>query len=73
MNYDNIGEQGDASRALLDLGFGGVAIELEAQEDLPENLIAVFHVPTLPPVRVSSACMVSAAPQGSSCGCAFIS
>ena len=51
--YATLGEQGTRRARVLDLGFGGVAIELEAQEDLPENILAVLHVPILPPVRVS--------------------
>jgi diguanylate cyclase (GGDEF)-like protein len=51
--YATLGEQGTRRARVLDLGFGGVAIELDAQEDLPENLMAVLHVPILPPVRVS--------------------
>jgi hypothetical protein len=51
--YATLGEQGTRRARVLDLGFGGVAIELDAQEDLPDNVIAVLHVPILPPVRVS--------------------
>src|SRR5258707_485489 len=51
--YATLGEQGTRRARVLDLGFGGVAIELDAQEDLPENILAVLHVPILPPVRVS--------------------
>jgi len=28
-------------------------MELDSSEDLPENLLAVLHVPILPPVRVN--------------------
>jgi len=38
---------------VLDLGFGGVALELESKLDLPDNFLAVLHVPILPPVRVN--------------------
>jgi diguanylate cyclase (GGDEF)-like protein len=51
--YATLGEQGTRRARVLDLGFGGVAIELDAQEELADNLIAVLHVPILPPVRVS--------------------
>jgi diguanylate cyclase (GGDEF)-like protein len=50
--YAVIGEQGDRRARVLDLGFGGVALELEGVEELPESLIAILHVPILPPVRV---------------------
>src|SRR6266404_5183219 len=51
--YAVLGEQGARRARVLDLGFGGVAIELDSSEDLPENLLAVLHVPILPPVRVN--------------------
>src|SRR5437762_8626228 len=51
--YAVLGEQGAKRARVLDLGFGGVAMELDSSEDLPENLLAVLHVPILPPVRVN--------------------
>lgn len=51
--YAVLGEH-DARRArVIDLGFGGVSLELDSQEGLPENILAVLHVPILPPVRVN--------------------
>ena len=50
--YAVIGETGTRRARVLDLGFGGVALEFEQAEDFPENLLAVLHVPILPPVRV---------------------
>jgi len=47
-----IGEQGSRRARVLDLGFGGVALELEHPEDLPVSILAILHVPILPPVRV---------------------
>jgi diguanylate cyclase (GGDEF)-like protein len=38
---------------VVDLGFGGVALDFPLYEDLPETLLAVLHVPILPPVRVN--------------------
>ena len=49
--YAVLGDQGVRRARVLDLGFGGVAMELDSAEDLPENLLAVLHVPILPPVR----------------------
>src|SRR5436309_5611636 len=43
--YAVLSEQGGRRARVLDLGFGGVAIELDSPEDLPENLLAVLHVP----------------------------
>jgi len=50
--YAIIGEQGNRRARVLDLGFGGVALEFEEPEDLPESILAILHVPILPPVRV---------------------
>jgi hypothetical protein len=73
--YAVLGEQGAQRARVLDLGFGGVAIELDAQEDLPQNLLAVLHVPILPPVRVSlKPVWTQRTAQGSyRVGCAFVS
>jgi diguanylate cyclase (GGDEF)-like protein len=50
--YAVIGEKGSRRARVLDLGFGGVALEFDQPEDLPENILAILHVPILPPVRV---------------------
>ena len=73
--YATLGEQGMRRARVLDLGFGGVAIELDTQEVLPENLIAVLHVPILPPVRVSlKPVWTQRTTQGNfRVGCAFVS
>lgn len=51
--YALLGEQGTRRARVLDLGFGGVALELDSAADLPESMLAVLHVPILPPVRVN--------------------
>jgi diguanylate cyclase (GGDEF)-like protein len=51
--YAVLGEQGARRARVLDLGFGGVALELDSSEGLPEIILAVLHVPILPPVRVN--------------------
>ena len=73
--YATLGDQGTRRARVIDLGFGGVAIELEAQEDLPENILAVLHVPILPPVRVSlKPVWFQRTTQGTfRVGCAFVS
>jgi diguanylate cyclase (GGDEF)-like protein len=73
--YATLGDQGTRRARVIDLGFGGVAIELDAQEDLPENILAVLHVPILPPVRVSlKPVWFQHTTQGSfRVGCAFVS
>jgi diguanylate cyclase (GGDEF)-like protein len=50
--YAVIGEKGASRARVIDLGFGGVALELERPEELPESIQAILHVPILPPVRV---------------------
>lgn len=51
--YAVIGEHGTQRARVIDLGFGGVSLELDVSDDLPESLLAVLHVPILPPVRVT--------------------
>jgi len=50
--YAIVGEQGDRRARVLDLGFGGVALEFEQPEEFNDSLLAILHVPILPPVRV---------------------
>ena len=73
--YAILGEQGALRARVLDLGFGGVAIELDSQEDLPEHLFAVLHVPILPPVRVNlkPVWKQHTAQGGTRVGCSFVS
>ncbi len=73
--YAVLGDQGARRARVLDLGFGGVALELESLEDLPENLLAVLHVPILPPVRVNlkPVWKQPATQGGFRVGCAFVS
>ncbi|HYL85133.1 MAG TPA: GGDEF domain-containing protein [Candidatus Angelobacter sp.] len=73
--YAVLGEQGAKRARVIDLGFGGVAIELDSPEELPENLLAVLHVPILPPVRVNlKPVWKQQTTQGSfRVGCAFVS
>jgi len=73
--YAVLGDQGARHARVLDLGFGGVAIELDSPEDLPENLLAVLHVPILPPVRVNlkPVWKQQTSQGGVRIGCAFVS
>jgi len=73
--YAVLGEQGARRARVLDLGFGGVAMELDSAEDLPENLLAVLHVPILPPVRVNlkPVWKQQTGEGGFRVGCAFVS
>lgn len=73
--YAILGDQGVRRARVLDLGFGGVALELEAQEEMPDSILAVLHVPILPPVRVNlKPVWFLRTPQGAyRIGCAFVS
>jgi diguanylate cyclase (GGDEF)-like protein len=73
--YAVLGEQGIRRARVLDLGFGGVALELESQEEIPESILAILHVPILPPVRVNlKPVWFQRTPQGAyRIGCAFVS
>jgi diguanylate cyclase (GGDEF)-like protein len=73
--YAVLGDQGARRARVLDLGFGGVAMELDSLEDLPENLLAVLHVPILPPVRVNlkPVWKQQTTQGGVRVGCAFVS
>ena len=51
--YAVLGEAASRRAKVLDLGFGGVALELDTSQSLPENFLAILHVPILPPVRVN--------------------
>jgi len=51
--YAVLGEAAPRRARVLDLGFGGVALELDTTQMLPENFLAILHVPILPPVRVN--------------------
>ena len=50
--YAIIGETGERRARVLDLGFGGVSLEFEQAQELPDSILAILHVPILPPVRV---------------------
>jgi len=51
--YALIGEGVERTARVLDLGYGGVAVETPRPEDFTEAFQAVLHVPILPPVRVN--------------------
>jgi diguanylate cyclase (GGDEF)-like protein len=51
--YALIGEGVERTARVLDLGYGGVALETSRPEEFSDTFHAVLHVPILPPVRVS--------------------
>jgi diguanylate cyclase (GGDEF)-like protein len=73
--YAVLGGAGGHRARVLDLGFGGVALEVEPTETIPDNLIAVLHVPILPPVRVNlRPVWTASSPEGVlRVGCCFVS
>jgi len=51
--YALIGEGVERTARVIDLGYGGVALETSKPEELGDAFNAVLHVPILPPVRVN--------------------
>jgi len=51
--YAVFSDQPSNRARVVDLGFGGVALDISAAGDIPDTLLAILHVPILPPVRVS--------------------
>jgi diguanylate cyclase (GGDEF)-like protein len=51
--YALIGEGVERTARVIDLGYGGVALEMSRPDELGEAFKAVLHVPILPPVRVN--------------------
>lgn len=60
---------------VIDLSYGGVALDLERAENLPDQFNAVLHVPILPPVRVvlRRSYMMRTESGRIRVGCAFVS
>lgn len=73
--YAVLGESSSRRAKVLDLGFGGVALELESNQNLPDSFLAILHVPILPPVRVNLRPVWSRpTPEGNQrVGCCFVS
>jgi hypothetical protein len=63
------------SATVIDLSYGGVALQLDKPDELPNQFSAVLHVPILPPVRVVLRKVYSARLEGGRLrvGCAFVS
>jgi diguanylate cyclase (GGDEF)-like protein len=51
--YALIGEGVEFTARVIDLGYGGIALETARPEDFADAFHAVLHVPILPPVRVN--------------------
>src|SRR6185437_6285583 len=50
--YALLSEAEQKTAKVIDLSYGGVALQLDKPEDLPNQFSAILHVPILPPVRV---------------------
>jgi hypothetical protein len=72
--YAQLGTAGQTVQ-VLDLGYGGVALEFKAVDELGVVFEAVLHVPILPPVRVNLKPLyqVALATGNKRVGCAFVS
>lgn len=68
-------EGSQKSAKVIDLSYGGVALNFERAEDLPEQFNAVLNVPILPPVRVVLRKAYTLRTEGgrTRVGCAFVS
>jgi diguanylate cyclase (GGDEF)-like protein len=73
--YAVLTELGQKSATVIDLSYGGVALQLDKPDELPNQFSAVLHVPILPPVRVVLRKVYSARLEGGRLrvGCAFVS
>lgn len=50
--YALLSETGQTNVKVIDLSYGGVALQFEKPEEVPAQFNAILHVPILPPVRV---------------------
>ncbi len=68
-------EGSQKSAKVIDLSYGGVALQFERPEDLPAQFNAVLNVPILPPVRVVLRKAYTIRGEGgrTRVGCAFVS
>jgi diguanylate cyclase (GGDEF)-like protein len=66
---------GQKTAKVIDLSYGGVALLLEPDTELPDQFNAVLHVPILPPVRVVLRKVSSHRTEGGRVrlGCSFVS
>ena len=51
--YAVLGDDPNRTARVLDLSYGGVALQMEQPELVPQQFHAILHVPILPPVKVS--------------------
>jgi diguanylate cyclase (GGDEF)-like protein len=73
--YAQLTDDPQKTARVIDLGYGGLALEMEASAEIASRFSAVLHVPILPPVRVllRKLYQVRASSGQLRVGCAFIS
>ncbi len=73
--YAQLGDGAEKTTRVLDLGYGGVALQTDSPEEVAGSFHAVLHVPILPPVRVSLRRVYSQRGEGKATrvGCSFVS
>jgi diguanylate cyclase (GGDEF)-like protein len=72
--YALLGEKPEKTARVLDLGYGGVALQTDSPDELTGSFQAVLHVPILPPVRVSLRRIYQLRVDGPArVGCSFVS
>jgi diguanylate cyclase (GGDEF)-like protein len=73
--YAVLGENTERTARVIDLSYGGVALQTDRPDDLPNTTFqAVLHVPILPPVKVSlRKAYIQQVDRAVRVGCAFVS
>ena len=73
--YAILSDLNQKSASVLDLSYGGVALLIDREDDIPNQFNAVLHVPILPPVRVilRKAYAMRTESGRARIGCAFVS
>jgi diguanylate cyclase (GGDEF)-like protein len=73
--YAQLTDDPQKTARVIDLGYGGLALEMEASSEIGSRFSAVLHVPILPPVRVllKKLYQVRVSSGRLRVGCAFVS
>jgi diguanylate cyclase (GGDEF)-like protein len=73
--YAQLTDDPKKTARVIDLGYGGLALEMESSEEIGSRFSVVLHVPILPPVRVFLKKLYQVRGSGGQVrvGCAFVS
>lgn len=73
--YAQLADDPQKTARVVDLGYGGLALEIESSAEIGSRFSAVLHVPILPPVRVLLKKLYQVPGNGGQVriGCAFVS